>query len=529
METVAGAIMLMSGWRRALSAIMAGAFAVLALAPFGFFAAMFVSFPVLVFLLDGASGNPHRHFLLRLWPAFQVGWLFGFGYLTAGLWWLGNALLVQADEFAFALPLAVFGLPAFLALFFGFAGAIARALWQDGFGRIAALAFALGLTEWLRGFLFTGFPWNEIGQGLMPSPLMMQSIKLVSSGGMSVIAVLIFASPALIATKKGMGTGLSVALVLLVGHLGFGAWQLQAKNTPEPTDRIIRLVQPMIDQSRKIDNQDRAAIFEEHLALTKAAPRQGGRRPDYVVWPETSIPFILMKSPDALTRIAEVLEDGQVLIAGAVRVEEASQNLAPRYYNSIYMLDGSGRVLGTYDKVHLVPLGEYLPFEDFFNQIGLRAIAAMPGGYSAAARHRVLSAPDGLIFYPLICYEIIFGRAIDPAADNASAIVNITNDGWFGITPGPWQHFHQARLRAVETGLPVIRNSNSGISAIISSDGKYAYGLDYGVHGYLDLTLPGKFVPIWTARQRDINFWLLMLLALIVALHSRGSFIFFRN
>lgn len=528
MQRIAGALMLMSGWRRAFIAVMAGAFGAFALAPFGFFAAMFVSFPLLVFLLDGASGDPRRAFLIRLWPAFQIGWLFGFGYLVAGLWWVGNALLVEADAFAWALPLAVFGLPAVLALFFGFAGALARAFWQDGFGRIAALAFAIGLSEWLRGFLFTGFPWNEIGQGLMPSPLMMQSIKVVSTNGMTVIAVFIFASPALIATKKGMKAGLGIALILSVGHLGFGAWELK-QEAPAPTQKIIRLVQPMIGQSRKINDQDRRAIFEEHLALTSASPRHGQRRPDYIIWPETSIPFILMKNLDALVRIAEVLEDGQVLIAGAVRMEEASKGMAPRYYNSIYMLDSQGRVLGTYDKVHLVPFGEYLPFEEFFNSIGLSAVAAMPGGFSATPRHSFLTAPEGLIFYPLICYEIIFGSAVAAAIDKVDAIVNITNDGWFGMTPGPWQHFHQARLRAVETGIPVIRTSNSGISAIISSDGKYLSGLDYSVRGHLDLTLPGKSVPVWSAVQRTLNFWLLMALAFMVALYSRFSFIFFRN
>ncbi len=514
--------MLMSGWKRALTAVFAGAFAVLALPPFGYFAAMFVSFTLLVFLLDGASGNPDRNRLMRLGPAFLIGWLFGLGYMVAGLWWIGNALLVEAEAYAWALPLAIIGLPALLALFYGLAGAIARIFWYDGFGRIAGLAFAIGLTEWLRSFLFTGFPWNEIGQGLMPTPLMMQSIKLVSSYGMNVIAVLVFASPALIATKKGMRTGLSLAVVLLAAHAGFGAWELRrAHDAPAPTGPLVRLVQPMIDQSRKINDSDRTAIFEDHLALTAQKPADGGKTPDFVIWPETSVPFILTQNPDALSRIAEVLDDGQILMAGAVRAEDMGAGAAPRYYNSIYMIDGKGQILSAYDKVHLVPFGEYLPFESLFDMMGMKAVAAMPGGFSAAPDHRLLEAPDGRKFYPLICYEVIFASAMQPVARDADAIVNITNDGWFGATPGPWQHFFQARLRAVESGLPVIRNSNSGVSAIISPTGEVASGMDFGLRGVIDVSLPPKVAPIVNEETRTMNFWLLELFAFLIAIYSR--------
>ncbi len=530
MERLAGSIMLMSGWKRAVVAMAAGAFAVIALPPFGFFAAMFVSFTLLVFLLDGASGKPGSPFVARLAPAFVIGWLFGFGYLVAGLWWMGNALLVEAEDYAWALPLAMVGLPAGLALFYGLAGALARMFWLDGFGRIAALAFAFGLAEWLRSVLFTGFPWNAVGQGIMPFPLMMQSIRIVSADGMNVIAVLIFASPALIATKKSMGAGLALAGMLLAAHLGFGAWSI---SRPMATDAVqapvIRLVQPVIDQAAKIGNEDRKTIFETHLALSRERPKTGNRKPDYIIWPETAIPFILTENPAALARIAEVLDDNQILIAGAVRSEDPGGGLAPRYYNSIYMIDGTGQIIGAYDKVHLVPFGEYLPFEDVLDSFGLKAVAAMPGGFSAAARHGLLNAPDGRRFYPLVCYEIIFGQDITSDARDADAIVNLTNDGWFGNTPGPWQHFHQARLRAVETGLPVIRNSNSGISSIISATGETPAGLGFGIFGYVDLPLPPKASPILDSQERTFNFWLLEALSFLIAAYSRVGFIFFRN
>ena len=192
------------------------------------------------------------------------------------------------------LPLAVVGLPAFLALFYALATLIARLFWSDGVGRIAALALAFGLCEWLRSFLFTGFPWNAIGYAATPMPLMMQSASVVNLATINMLAVFVFAAPALIATGRGSRIGLAAALVLLTAHVGFGFYRLAQPAPPvgEPP-LTVRLVQPVIDQAKKIDDRERAAIFEEHLALTIGAPENGSKRPDIVVWPETSIPFIL--------------------------------------------------------------------------------------------------------------------------------------------------------------------------------------------------------------------------------------------
>lgn len=192
---LAGRIILLSGWRRALAAFLSGAFATLTQPPFDIFVAGFVSFPVLVWLIDGAIARTDAGPLRRLLPAAKVGWWFGFGYFVSGLWWIGTALLVDADQFAWALPLAVLGLPAFLALFYAFAAMIARLLWSDGLGRILALAFGFALAEWLRTFIFTGFPWNLIGYAAMPVPLLMQSVAVIGLVGMSALAVFVFAAP----------------------------------------------------------------------------------------------------------------------------------------------------------------------------------------------------------------------------------------------------------------------------------------------------------------------------------------------
>jgi apolipoprotein N-acyltransferase len=504
---------------------------VLALPPFGFFLVGFISFSILLWLIDGASGDPNHGPFHRLLPAFLIGWVFGLGYFVAGLWWTSNALLVEADEFAWALPLAIFGLPAYLALYYGFAAALARLFWVDGFSRLLSLAAAFGLAEWLRGFVLTGFPWNAIGQALMPFPLMMQSVHVVGSDAMNTLAVVIFAGPALLATGRGARRGAALALVLLGLHLGFGAWRLYVMPHPSlaADARIVRVVQPVIDQAAKIGDRERGRIFEEHLALTSAPPRPGEKRPDYIVWPETSIPFILTSNPDALSRIADILQDGQILIAGAVRSESDGVGHKPRYYNSIYMIDSQGQIIGAADKVHLVPFGEYLPIESLWDRIGLSAVAAMPGGYTAASTHQILTTPDGTRILPLICYEVIFPDEVMEAAAGADVIVNITNDGWFGYTPGPWQHFLQARIRAVETGLGVIRNSNTGISAVINPFGQVVDGVKFQVKGYFDAAIPEKVVPLWYEKTRSANFKLLETLFFLIVFFTRVSFVFNRN
>ena len=512
MEWLADRVILVWGVRRALLAIGAGAIGVLALPPFGFFAAMFVSFTLLVWLIDGAASPPGSGIVRRLWPAFFTGWLFGFGYFVAGLWWLGHALMIDAEQFAWALPLAILGLPAFLAIFYGLAAALARLLWSDGFGRIAALAFGFGLLEWLRSFVFTGFPWNAIGYGMMPTPLMMQSAHLISMLGVTVLSVFVFAAPALLGTRQGAIPGIGLAILLFGAHLGYGYYAL---HQPEPAFRsdakapVVRIVQPNIDQEAKQNTaSDRTAIFEQHLALTAAPPREGGKRPDIIVWPETALPFILTDNSDALTRMADVLSDDQILITGAVRAEDMGPGMPPRYYNSIYVIDGKGQIIGAADKVHLVPFGEYVPFESVLENFGIANIVEMPGGFSAAARRGLLTLPSSIRLYPLLCYEIIFPNEMTPDIERADAIVNVTNDAWFGDTPGPYQHFQQARVRAVEYGLPLIRSANSGISALVDAHGRVVSGLDLNQDGFIDATLGSVTQSPMGRSSRFLCFWL---------------------
>ena len=268
MERLAGRIILLWGWRRALVAFLAGALAVLGQAPYDFFAACFISFPLLVWLLDGATGEASGSLFRRLRPAFAVGWWFGFGYFLAGLWWIGSALLVEADDFAWALPFAVIGIPFALAFFYGFATMVARLLWSSDIGRIAALAFGFGLTEWLRGFLFTGFPWNAIGYAAMPVPLLMQSVSVTGMIGMNVLAVFLFSLPALLAARRHLRLGAALFILLASAHVGFGYIRLTAPEKPAERSLDVRIVQPSVDLSEKWDASVRDRIFATLLGLS---------------------------------------------------------------------------------------------------------------------------------------------------------------------------------------------------------------------------------------------------------------------
>lgn len=494
MERLAGRVILLWGWRRALAAFLAGAVAALGQPPFDFFAACLIAFPVLVWLLDGAASAPGERFLRRVFRPFLTGWWFGFGYFVAGLWWTGNALLVEADLFAWALPLAVFGLPALLAVFHGLAAVVARLLWSDGLGRIAAIAFAFGATEWLRGVVLTGFPWNAVGQAAMPVPLLMQSVGVVGMTGMNALAVFVFAMPALLASPKGRLAGFGLAGLLIAAHVGYGAWRLSTADAASDTLVNVRIVQPSIDQTEKWDASVRDRIFATYLGLSAQPPAEGAPPPDLIVWPETSVPFILADRPDALVALGELVAEGQTLLVGAVRVEGASQAQDVRYYNSVVGINAAGETYDAVDKIRLVPFGEYLPFADLLGRFGMTRLVQSVSDFSPGGPRRSIETAGGMRALPFICYEIIFPGIAGYGDAEADIILNVTNDAWFGDTPGPYQHFRQAQIRAVEAGRPLVRAANNGISGVVDAYGRVIDAFAINAVGVIDVAVPRQRV-----------------------------------
>jgi apolipoprotein N-acyltransferase len=475
MDRLANAVILAWGIRRWAIAWGAGAISALAHPPFFAFFLLWLTMPVLVWLIDGSVTSGKSGRLRRLRPAFAAGWWFGFGYFLVSLWWLGNAFMVEADAFAWALPLGVIALPAGLALIWGFAAVVAGLLWSEDWRRIFALAAAFGAAEWIRGLLFTGFPWNAIGYGLTAGEVMMQSASLIGLYGLNVLAVVVFAAPATLFPAPESGrrpfamAALSVVLVAVLGLYGFLRLSHADDRTVEGVR--LRLVQPAVAQAEKWKPENKEAIFRSYLDLS-ADPALGPMGPETVlIWPESAFPFVLTREPGALGAIGDLLPPGATLVTGAARVATATAG-GREVFNSLYVIDHEGVIEDAYDKIHLVPFGEYLPFQRTLESIGLEQLTRLRGGFAAGTRRRPMSLPGAPAFSPLICYEIIFPGAVVPNSPRPGFMLNLTNDAWFGRTPGPYQHLYQARVRAVEEGLPLVRSANTGISAVTDAYGR---------------------------------------------------------
>ena len=508
MTGVAQRVILAWGWRRSLIAFLAGAAGALAMPPFGFLPALALSLTVAVWLIDGAAAGRGR-LLATLRSTAVVGWWWGFGYFVAGLWWLGAAFLVEAEQFAWALPFGVLGLPAGLAVFPACGFALARCIWSPGAGRIFALAFGLTVSEWLRGTLFTGFPWNTLGMALAQNGWLMQAGSVVGLYGLTVLAVLICAAPATLGTGSDLGSRMTAPAAALAGLATLALFGF-TRLPDAPVDAVagvrLRLMQPNLPQDAKFRPDNRDAIMRHYLTLSDRAtsPQAAGiADATHLIWPESAFPFLLHRDPRALAQIAALLPPGTVLITGAARADEPLPgDTQYRYYNAIHVVGDDGAVLGTYDKTHLVPFGEYFPpiLDAALRSFGLRQFVHVPGGFEAGERGGALLVPGLPVVAATICYEAIFPGAIAAAGARPGLILNVTNDAWFGQTPGPHQHLAQARLRAVEEGLPLVRAAKTGISAVIDPYGRLRASLPLGAEGVIDAPLPGVIAQPLFAR-----------------------------
>ena len=465
-----------------------------------------------------------------------VGWSFGFGYFLAGLFWIGEAFLVEAHTFViYFLPFAVMAMPAGLALFYAAATALAARFWNPGPGRVVVLALALSATEWLRGHVLSGFPWNGLGYALTYPLALMQSAGLVGIYGLALCAVLIFALPAVLwaeaplaqAGTRDRRAAIAIAVLPLLAAALYGyaglAWGAQ---DIVPGVKI-RIVQPSVPQREKWRPENQARIFQDHLELS--ATDATGKRDDlagitHVMWPEAAMPFMPLEHPEARAAIGRLLPPGVPLITGALRMEPDPSNTERprRFYNSLLVFGAQGSLVASYDKIYLVPFGEYLPLQPLLEAIGLRPLTRARGRFETGVTPRPLLRVPGLpAAAPIICYEAIFPRAIVEGGERPGLMLNVTNDGWFGNTTGPRQHFHQARVRAVEEGLPLIRSANNGISAVIDARGRVTARLDLDVRGVVDVELPAALPPPLYARLGDFIFLAMWLVAAAFAAYNR--------
>ena len=517
-------IILAWGWKRAIIALGAGAVSALAMAPFNAWPVLFVTFPVAVWLIDGAAAGKRR----GVPAAAMAGFWFGLGYFVPGLYWTGNAFLVDAPTFAWLMPFAVLGLPAYLALFPALGFALARLTWTRDASRVLALAIGLTVSEWLRGYVLSGFPWNAFGYALSEPLALAQTASLIGLWGMTFLSVAIFASPAVLIDGSSRGRKPWIApvaaLALLVAMGVYGTVRLSLQPTALTKVRL-RIMQPNLQQDVKFNYAAKAEVMQKYLALSDRAsgPQSTGvRDAQILIWPESAFPFFLAREADAMAQIAELLPKGTVLMTGSVRAPNGPPGArVSRAYNSIYLIDHDGGVLSVYDKLHLVPFGEYLPFQAWMEKLGFVQLTKVHGGFIPGTVRRTMEVPNAPSALPLICYEAIFPGNLAASGDRPGWIINLTNDGWFGNSTGPYQHLQQARLRAVEEGLPVVRAANTGISAVIDPSGRIVTRLELGIEGVLDASLPAALPPTLYARLRDIPIAVLMAGAFLLIIRRR--------
>jgi apolipoprotein N-acyltransferase len=522
-------IILSWGWRRRAIAFVSGAVGALALPPLSLFPLIVVPLTIAVWLIDGAqdrgSGRP---LAASLRAAFGAGWWMGFGYFLAGLWWVGSALLVEADKFAWALPLAVVALPAALAVFPAAGFALARLMWSPGPLRIFALAFGLGLAEWARGLLFTGFPWNDLGMALGVNLALAQTASLVGLHGLTFLTIAIFAAPATLWRVSESRLNLAPTMVAVLGLVlmaAFGEFRLMAPASATLPGVKLRLIQPNVGQDdASFSPETKQAILRRYLDLSERATspdRSGVRDVTHLIWPESAFPFILSRDPQALSEIVDFLGSGATLITGAARRDDG---IPPRYFNSIEIVSRDGLSAQRYDKQHLVPFGEYMPFASLLERAHITQLVDIPGGFEVGSGRRILRVPGLPDAMPLICYEAIFPIELGTlmsGAERPTWLLNVTDDAWFGLTPGPYQHFAQARLRAIELGAPLVRDANSGISAVLDGFGREIAVAPLGAEGVLDAELPEALAPTLQSRLGSAGAMLIGLAFFAVALAGK--------
>lgn len=476
--------------------LVSGALAALAMPPLNWLPLAVVGMVVYVWLWDGAP--TWKVALLR-------GWAWGLGHFAVGSYWIVEAFFVPPADFELLGPPIVVGLAVLLGFFPGLAAAVTRwaALRWPYLGgryrRLVLLAVAWTVAEWLRGHVFTGYPWNPLGHVWTFAAPLLQSAAVFGVYGLGTLSFLVLAAPA-------AGWRAAFAGLAAVGVAGVAGLAVMPPVSEEDQGPMVRIVQPNTAQSLKWKRDAAARNLRHLIDLTH---RPGFDRMAVVLWPETAVPFTIQPGSPLLPILAAAVPPGGYLLTGA---ERAGTNLADGVWNSLLAIDKNGTIVAHYDKVHLVPLGEYIPFHKELPPIsGLVG----RGSFEVGEAHLNIQLPSVPPFSPVICYEVIFPAAIVGSGARPRWIVNVTNDAWFGVSSGPYQHLASARLRAVEEGLPLMRAANTGVSAVIDAYGRVLDSLDMQQEGIIDHALPPARSPTPYGTWHD---WMLFLLLVALGL-----------
>lgn len=477
------------GWRFPLVAFLTGALLTSSYSPANLFPAAFLAFSLMVYLLDQVHG-PRQ--------AFSTGWWAGFGLFSTGLTWIGHSFTQQDNVPVILAPFAILALAGLMALYIAAVFFVCRRMWINGPLRIVLFAAVWMLFEFARGFLFTGFPWHLAGTMWADWLPVAQSASVLSIYGLSALTVVAAASPAawLGAQRNVLAHG--VVIVPLLAIAGLAVWgQARLANNETEYDLTVslRLVQANVKQREKWLSHLIDDHFDRHMRLSRGDSDRGRAEGiKLLIWPETAVQRESFDRDGSLLRwrMSRLLEFGSYAITGAPRFERTPNGV--NYFNSLFAFNSRGQLYARYDKTHLVPFGEYLPFQGVLDALGLQQLT---GGvaFTPGASAQTVRLPGVPAFSPLICYEIIFPGQVARPDDRPDWLLNVTNDGWFGLTNGPYQHLALARFRAIEEGLPVVRAASTGVSAIIDAHGRTVSSLGLDRRGILDGPLPRAIEP----------------------------------
>ena len=457
-----------------------GAAAALALPPKDFWWLLFGLVPAMLWLLQNQSARPWYH-------QFLFGWRVGFGYFIASQHWIGYAFLIDKSDL-WMMPIALGGLAAFLALYWGIAFLAAAKLSARGHPIWLSVPACMAIAEYFRGILFTGYPWAVWGQMVDGMGGVAQVASISGMIGLTLFIWLWAAAPFGLWQERSHRR-IVAAVVLLSLPLAYVWGELRlAKNPTQYVEGVmLRLVQPNLSQDDKWRTGNARAIYDLLLQMT-AAPSATGIPVTHIIWPESIVPFLIDESLQGRSELAGALSAGQVLMTGAVRRD--SPNLGAHYFTSILMFNAKAEVIGTYDKWRLVPGGEFLPLEWLLAPLGFRQLVSLPESFTPGTGPLTLAVPGAGLAGFSVCYEATFPGSTAAASPRPDWMVNVTNDGWFSGSTGPYQHLAQLRLRSIELGVPAARAANTGISAIIDSVGRMTFQSQPDTIASYDLALP---------------------------------------
>ena len=486
------------------AAFLAGALAALAMPPLYWLPLAVLGVVAFVWLWQTAPGPQSA--LLR-------GWAWGTGHFAVGSYWIIEAFFVPPADYKLLGPPIVAGLAVVLGFFPGLAAGVARRLverWPalgGRYRRLVLLALTWTAAEWLRGHLFTGFPWNPLAHVWAFATPLLQGAALFGAYGLGMVTFLMLAAPA-------AGWRAALAALAVVGIAGLaGEWAMAATAGDGSPGALMRIVQPNVPQAEKWRPETRSRQLAQLVELSR---RPGFDRLTAVVWPETAAPFVIEPGSPALQVMARAVPPGGYLLTGAARSTERPED---GVWNSLLVIDVTGAILATYDKVHLVPLGEYIPFH---RQLAPVSGFIGRGSFEEGESRVTIALPRLPAFSPVICYEVIFPAAVTGPGARPRWLLNVTNDAWFGLSTGPHQHLVSARLRAVEEGLPMIRAANTGISAVIDASGRVVASLGMQQEGIIDHQIPPARAATPYSRWGDGTLVILVVLLGVALLVGRS-------